>query len=142
MNRTLAAAILAAALALASPAYACITAPGMEPFNSGRVWKSWNSFDRLLYLRGFQDGSSQVVFHYLGPIYDENAKKTTQKTALRYDLSQIGDVMTRLYSDPANAYIGLSAMVFIARDILDGKKSEELLTKARENDCEYRSTSN
>jgi hypothetical protein len=120
MNRTLAVAILVAALAaLTSPAYACMTMPGFEPINSGKPWKSWPSSDRLSYLLGFQDGSSHVVFQ-LGPI-DENTKKTAQKTALRYDLTQIRDVMTRLYSDPANAYIGVSAMVFIARDILDGK---------------------
>jgi hypothetical protein len=32
-------------------------------------------------------------------------------------------------------------MVFIARDKLDGKNAEVLLTEARQNDCEYRSTS-
>jgi hypothetical protein len=140
MNRTLPVAILVAALALTSPAYACMTMSGFEPINSAKLWKSWAVSDRLVYLYGFEDGSSHAVLH-LGPI-DENAKKNAQKTALRYDLSQIRDVMTRLYSDPVNAYISLSAMVFIGRDILDGKNAEELLTKARENDCEYRSTSN
>jgi hypothetical protein len=139
MNRTLTAATLGAfVLALTSSADACITAPGMEPINSGRVWKSWNSFGRGLYLQGFQDGAFSIVFHLGQPSVDA---KTMQATALRYDLSQIGDVMTNLYSDPANAYIGLSAMVYIARDKLDGKNAEELLVNARQNDCEYRSTS-
>jgi hypothetical protein len=71
--RTTAAAILAAALTLTSPAYACMTMSGFEPINSGKLWKSWTSSDRLLYLWGFQDGSSRVVFHF-GPI-DEKAKK-------------------------------------------------------------------
>jgi hypothetical protein len=137
MTRTVVAAILVAAHALASPAYACVTVPGFEPTNSAKLWKSWPSSDRLFYLWGFQDGSSSVAFDSL-----EHAKENAQKIALRYDLSQIRDVMTRLYSDPANAYINLSSMVFIARDILDGKKSEELLTKAREIDCSYSSTSN
>ena len=112
---------------------------GFEPINSAKPWKSWSSSDRLLYLWGFQDGSLHS-FNQPDPI-DETTKqtlqKTLQKTALRYDLSQIRDVMTRLYSDPANAYISLSAMVYVARDILDGKNSEELLTNAREYDCEY-----
>jgi len=139
MNRTGTAAILTAfVVALNSPAYACITAPGMEPINSARLWKSWNSFGRFLYLRGFQDGASSILFR-LGQLSVD--VKTLQATALRYDLSQIRDVMTSLYSDPANAYIGLSAIVYIARDKLDGKNAEQLLINARQNDCEYRSTS-
>jgi len=140
MTRILAATILVAALALTSPAHACVTFPGLEPLNSAKLWKSWTSSDRLFYLWGFRDGSTRVTFHF--GLIDENAKEKAQKTALRYDFSQIRDVMTRLYSDPANAYIDLSATVFIARDILDGKNAEELLTNARENDCAYSSTSN
>ena len=139
MNRTVTPAILTAfVVALTLPAYACITAPGMEPINSARLWKSWNSLGRFLYLRGFQDGASSIVLRLGQPSVDV---KTLQATALRYDLSQIGDVMTSLYSDPANAYIGLSAIVYIARDKLDGKNAEQLLINARQNDCEYRSTS-
>ena len=104
-----------------------------------RSWQSWNAFERVLYLRGFVDGSSRVLLHFRPA--DEKAIQTAQAAALRYDFSQIRDVMTNLYSDPANAYIGLGAMVFIARDKLDGKNAEVLLTRARQNDCEYRPTS-
>ena len=142
MKRTLAVAIFTTFLALTRPAYSCmtVTAPGYEPTNSAKLWKSWNSSDRLFYLWGFEDGGSQVVLHFLGP-WDDHIKKTMQATALRYDLSQIGDVMTSLYSDPANAYISLSAMVFIARDKLDGKNAEQMLTTARQDDCDYHSIS-
>ena len=116
-----------------------MTMTGFEPINSARSWKSWNSFERVLYLRGFVDGSSRVLLHFRPA--DEKAIQTAQAAALRYDFSQIRDVMTNLYSDPANAYIGLGAMVFIARDKLDGKNAEVLLTRARQNDCEYRPTS-
>ena len=139
VNRTFAA-ILTAILLLTSPACACIdlsmTIPGAEPINSARLWKGWNSSDRLLYLWGFRDGLSQVAIHLL-----ETPNETTRAAALRYELSQISEVITNLYSDPANAYIRLGAMVFIARDKLDGKNAEQLLTWARQNDCEYRDTS-
>jgi hypothetical protein len=137
MKRTIAAAVLSTLLALTFPAYACTTMPGFEPINSARLWKSWNSFERAVYLSGFADGSQLVVYTY-EPI-DERSQ-TAKAAALRYDFSQIREVMTSLYSDPANAYIALGAMVFIARDKLDGKNAELLLTEARQNDCEYRST--
>src|SRR6516164_2244613 len=91
MKRTLAAAILSTFLVLTSPAHACMTMTGFEPINSARLWKSWNSSERVLYLWGFEDGSSRVLSHF-GPI-DEKAKQILQAAALRYDLSQIRDVM-------------------------------------------------
>jgi hypothetical protein len=137
MKRTFAVAALLALVAVTPPAFACTTMPGFEPVNSAKQWKSWNSYERLVYLRGFMDGSSHVVLHRLGTSFDEMTKKNLEATTLRYDLEQIRAVTTSLYSDPANAYISLSAMVFIARDKLDGKNAEQLLTKARESDCEY-----
>jgi hypothetical protein len=48
--------------------------------------------------------------------------------------SALLDVMTSLYSDPANTYIALGSMIYIARDELAGKDIEGLLRHARQND--------
>jgi hypothetical protein len=145
MKRTFAVTIVSAFLAIASPAYACIGAPGLEPLNSANQWGSWDSVGRALYILGFRDGMQRVITHSslvvrLDPT-DLNAFQTVAaQWILRHDLRQIGDVMTNLYADPANAYIDLGAMVLIAHGKLDGKNAEELLIEARINDCAYRST--
>jgi hypothetical protein len=130
MTRFFALTIPTAFLALTLPACACITLPGFEPVDSGRLWKSWSAYERLVYLRGFHDGSFYAIEHSAPP-------QAIKEIALRYGFTQIRDVITSLYSDPANAYINLSAMVFIARDKLDGQNAEQLLTKARQDNCDY-----
>jgi hypothetical protein len=67
--------VLTAFLALTWPACACTTMTGFEPINSAKLWKSWNSSDRYLYLYGFMDGSSHEALRLLAPT-DEKMQTT------------------------------------------------------------------
>lgn len=48
-----------------------------------------------------------------------------------YETDALRDVMTSLYSDPANTYISFGSMIYVARDKLSGKDVEPILRKAR-----------
>jgi hypothetical protein len=65
----------------------------------------------------------------------ERRERLRLKTFTFYKNSALLDVMTSLYSDPANTYIGYAYMIYIARDKLAGKDIEALLRNARRNGC-------
>jgi hypothetical protein len=110
---------------------------GYELVDAGRQWSLWSQLDRLIYLEGFVDGQSNT-FQLLSPdLPADRQKALTQRTFTFYKKSPLADVMTSLYSDPANTYISPSSMVYIARDKLAGKQIGASLREARQKDCSF-----
>ena len=100
--------------------------------NFGSMWKGWSNEVRLIYLDGFIGGRSEtflVVFDSLSP---EARGSLRLRTTVLYNPDVLRDVMTDLYSDPANTFVRFEVMVYIARDKLSGREVESRLRSARE----------
>jgi hypothetical protein len=108
--------------------------------NYGRQWNAWSNRDRSIYLIGFVDGQSQTYISLEDDLPAERRERLRLQTFTFYNTSTLRDVMTSLYSDPANTYIAHGSMVYIARDKLGGKDIEVLLRTARQKDCGYTET--
>lgn len=98
----------------------------------GRQWKSWSNQTRLVYMAGFVDGGSATYLAVFNDLSSERREALRKATAVMYDSEAIADVMTDLYKDPANTFIRHDAMVYIARDKLDGNDIEGRLRYARQ----------
>lgn len=104
--------------------------------NFGTQWNGWSATERLAYLNGLIDGGSRVYlaafdFTELTP---ERRECLRERMAVVYEPTVLSAVVTDLYRDPANTYISPAALVFIARDKLDGKDVDVRLRNARETD--------
>jgi hypothetical protein len=113
---------------------------GFELINYGRQWNAWSNGSRSTYLGGFVDGQSQTYMSLEGDLPAERRERLRLQTFTFYNTSALVDVMTSLYSDPANTYIAYGSMIYIARDKLAGKNFEVLLRTARQKDCGYTET--
>jgi hypothetical protein len=110
---------------------------GYELLDQGRQWNSWSKLDRLIYLEGFVDGQSNTFLILSQDLPVDRQKPLTQRTFTFYKKAALADVMTSLYSDPANTYVALTSMVYIARDKLGGKDTGASLRDARQKDCSF-----
>ena len=118
-----------------------LTLRAEEPVNYAALWRSLGSVGHVAYLRGVVDGTFNAYKtagqEWLGSGYlfvtpePENVRRVREKVSVGELAPQIPVVITDLYSDPANAYIELIHMVFIARDKIEGKNVEERLQDAR-----------
>lgn len=112
-----------------------------DPYNYAELWRSWGSVGREAYLDGVVDGTANAyfkagnawlgsdVFHAKPEL--EKVRRVRDEVFVRAQRPQIPAVMTDLYSDPANVYVSLIDMVFIARDKLGGKDIDRPLQEAR-----------
>ena len=118
-----------------------IRAQGDEPYNYAVFWRSWDAVAREAYIHGVVDGTGSTYFtaaqEWLGVSRltskpePANVTKVRERVFLREVESQVPPVVTDLYRDPANAYIVLIDMVYVARDKLEGKNIDAPLTAAR-----------
>ena len=116
----------------------CLSPPsGQELFNFGRQWNAWSNGSRSIYLDGFVEGQSDTYLLLEKDLPKERREPLKLETFTFYDSDALRDVMTSLYSDPANTYIRYGPMVYIARDKLAGKDIEPRLRLARRQDCGY-----
>ena len=92
---------------------------------------------RSMYLEGFKDGQSHTYMAMIDDVLQNRKEALRLKTFTMYEGSALRDVMTSLYSDPANTYISFDAMVYIARDKLSGKDIEPMLKISRHRDRGY-----
>jgi hypothetical protein len=105
--------------------------PGYKQFNHGREWNSWSNEFRSIYLAGFIDGGGSTFREVLTDLPPERREPLRLQTATLFEADAIRDVMTSLYSDPANTYIPYDSMVYIARDKLSGKDIEQTVRNRR-----------
>jgi len=101
------------------------------PFNYGRRWSSWSPLNRSIYLEGFRDGQSHAYFALVDDLPPGRREPLRLMTFTLYDADALGNVITSLYTDPANAYIQNDDMVYIARDKLSGIDVDPELRTAR-----------
>jgi len=113
------------------------TSAQKDLFSYGREWNVWSNGSRSIYLAGFVDGQSNTYLAVYNDLPPERREPLRLQTFMFYEPDAIRDVMTNLYSDPANTYIRYDSMVYIARDKLSGKDIEPLLRSAREKDRGY-----
>ena len=111
-----------------------------ELVNYGREWNAWSNGSRSIYLEGFVDGQSHTYLLLQNDLPAERREPLRLQTFTFYESSALRDVMTSLYSDPANTYVSYDSMVYIARDKLGGKDVEAALRNARQKDCGYTET--
>jgi hypothetical protein len=115
----------------------CMPRTGYELVNYGREWNVWPNGSRSVYLEGFVDGQSHTYLLLQNDLPAERREPLRLRTYTFYDSTVLRDVMTSLYSDPANTYVAYDSMVYIARDKLGGKDIETSLRDARRNGCGY-----
>jgi len=118
----------------------CTPRTGYELVNYGREWNAWSNGSRSIYLEGFVDGQSHTYLLLQNDLPTERREPLRLQTFTFYESGALRDVMTSLYSDPANTYIAYDSMVYIARDKLGGKDIEVALRNARQKDCGYAET--
>jgi hypothetical protein len=116
----------------------CSSPPnGQALFNFGHQWNAWSNSSRSIYLEGFVDGQSNTYLLLQNDLPKERREPHRQQTFAFFDSDALRDVMTSLYSDPANTYIRYDSMVYIARDKLAGMDIEPKLRVARRSDCGF-----
>jgi hypothetical protein len=115
----------------------CTPRTGEELVNYGRKWNAWSNESRSTYLEGFVDGQSNTYLLVLSDLPAERREAIRLRTFTFYENAVLRDVMTSLYSDPANSYVRYDSMVYIVRDKIGGKDIEAALRSARQNDCAY-----
>ena len=103
-------------------------------FNYGQMWNTWNNFVRTVYLNGFVDGQSHTFFQMSDDLSEKRREELRKVTFTFYDTDVLRDVISDLYKDPANSFITVNAMIYIARDKLDGKTIDERLRYSRQHD--------
>jgi hypothetical protein len=126
-------------------------------YNYREVWNSWTDYQRYVYLWGFNDGTKYAAYKFpngareitgakalsvpeLNKAFNFADKLTIIKITSNItsngdvninfeerDLKIIRDIVSDLYSDPANAYIRFEDIIFIAIDKLSGKPIEKML---------------
>jgi len=106
------------------------------PYNFGDLWKSWQAMKRVAFLEGFKEGAEDGAFEILtqlqireqgGLDHDFLEKYGHEAELLDLDLVLLAEVISTLYVDPANSYIRLSDMIYVARDKLRGNISGDKL---------------
>lgn len=104
-----------------------------ELANYGRTWNRWPNAIRSIYIEGFVDGQSHTFITVMDDlnVTDKQREALRVKSFVMYQPEPLRDVMTNLYSDPANTYVGFDWMIYIARDKLSGKDVEPELREAR-----------
>lgn len=118
----------------------CTPRTGEELVNFGRQWNAWSNESRSTYLEGFVDGQSNTYFLVWNDLPSDRREALRLRTFTFYEEGVLRDVMTSLYSDPANSYVSYSSMVYIARDKIGGKDIEAALMSARQKDCSFTET--
>lgn len=116
--------------------------------NEAQIWNAWTNPVKDTYLKGFQEGAVVAYFKagesWLQPgelsqkPETNKVKKARESIFLLLDIEVIRDVMSNLYEDPANQYVQIFDMVYIARDKLRGENIDEALRKARKNALELK----
>ena len=118
---------------------------------AGVSWLAMPDDSKKLFLTGFEHGlitayvasqkfSREVIVKFVPRSDREQASKVlaefvaekTVENMLR-DWHKVGEFMTRLYEDPANAHIRFGDMANISIRQLDGANIEHDLTRARQN---------
>lgn len=128
-----------------------ISCLAQEPVNYGKMWNSWSDYMRNIYIMGLKDGiQKQITLPFIAQlkieetdVFDKYLKdsevvKTEEKgnrilwDFIMFDDEAIRNVMTDLYKDPANAYISIFYMSYLAYRKLKGDSIDVLLREARE----------
>ncbi|HVO11066.1 MAG TPA: hypothetical protein VMX54_10045 [Vicinamibacteria bacterium] len=125
-----------------------------EPFNYATFWANWSAEARYAYVEGVYGTIGRTYVAAVEELLQlrpeaspgvlraafasPKARKLLERVSLSEDIkSQIPEVVTDLYRDPANAFIDTTEMVYIARDKLGGKDVQRILAAAREFALEY-----
>src|SRR5262245_38831718 len=109
------AAVLVVVILLVSRNVAAQCTPGSLPagfqlFNYGRTWNAWSKEVRSIFLRGFVEGQSKTYMTLEKDLPEERREPLKRQTFMFYDSNVLRNVMTSLYSDPANTYIAYGSM--------------------------------
>lgn len=107
----------------------------------GKIWATWGKEGKTAYIWGFNHGKSHALIIVGNEIFlsDKRGDKVPEtfyehirvQTMTLYDTNKIIDVITNLYKDPANSYIGFNNMFYIAQDSLSGKDVSKDILEAR-----------
>ncbi len=127
-------------------------AQSAEPYNHAAVWRAWDFAARNSYVRGVIDGAINVYIaaaeEWLAPGEFLKTPKLRKVTLVERRVfvgeveSRIPAVITDLYGDPANVYIAMVDMVYLARDKLEGQNIDPLLAAARKRAIELHRLTN
>lgn len=119
-----------------------IPEPLEEELTPGDQWNTLTKDEHLLYLIGFQTGHNEGMVVKLLDIpvppptqetrtHIEALKRMLGKSLDNFDLGEVEEFMTDLYSDSANTYITFRKMLRLARLKLGGASIEEDLMDYR-----------
>ncbi len=98
-------------------------------------WNSLSRTERGLYLGGFNAGVCRVwylVHEKKINVTSQDEKILLQQVFYDDELFDMPKILNMLYEDPANKYIDIGAMIYIAKAKLNGGQIEQMLLKARQ----------
>lgn len=112
-----------------------------EPFDYSRIWKDWGREGQDAYIWGVMDGSGKAMItlimekssadkahkKYLEGLYE----RIRLNSAIMHNETKLIEVMSSLYRDPANSYVSMQDMLYIARDSISGKDVSKRILEAR-----------
>ena len=110
------------------------------PYNYANLWMAWSTTAREAYVDGVTDGIAEAYILTMTTVaQDQFSKKpeppqvanVRERLFVRDTRGSICAVITDLYKDPANAFIGSLGMFFIARDKIEGKDITKGIMEAR-----------
>jgi len=116
-----------------------------KPLDTGEFWNNLSEFEKMSYHLGVRDGIKEATLtwiHRLNYYLNKEDKLWPIKNIIFTEcveyinfMSHSGDthikVITDLYKDPANTYIDLIDMFYIAYQKIKGEDIESLLQEAR-----------
>jgi hypothetical protein len=112
-----------------------------SPRDHSKYWNSFSQEQKEAYLIGVRDGLETGVFNTVQLFEEQSGKKLiSDATAkplldiilLDLDPEVLSKIMTSLYQDPANSYVNLDDMIFIANSKLKGRPIDDSLRTARD----------
>jgi hypothetical protein len=112
-----------------------------DPRDHGKYWNSFSQEQKEAYVIGVRDGLETGVFNTVQLLEEQSGKKLiSDATAkplldillLDLDPEVLSKIITSLYQDPANSYVNLDDMMFIANSKLKGRPIDDSLRTARD----------
>lgn len=111
-----------------------------EPYDYAALWRSWDLTAREAYITGVVDGMAHAYIETTTSLAPDKLRSPNpprevaelrEKLFVRYTRTQLREVVTDLYGDPANSLIRPLDVLLLARDKIEGKNIEDSLIKAR-----------
>jgi len=108
-----------------------------EGYDYSARWKAWDTYTRIVYIIGMEEGITMAYFMTIGNLSKKPSSKEQDNILhiLKFDSSikvdKIVEVMTDIYQNPANSYIDTVKVFMLAQDKIEGNDISKRLEDER-----------